>query len=177
MIGFKEAALLLPVVFLVGVGLAGCAHGYRGPRVISPFGSFYGPEGYPRQEGPHNGIDVAGAIGDPVLAVTDGTVLVAAENHGDCGTIVVIRLTPTTRAVYCHLAAYVVSAGQPVKRGDVVGFLGTTGRRPGPGFEHIHLTLRVGETAVDPEAYMLGCFEVGRAYPADKLALTWPVRC
>jgi murein DD-endopeptidase MepM/ murein hydrolase activator NlpD len=169
---------LLLVSLLASFALAGCAQGFGGPRVISRFGSWYGPEGFPRPEGPHNGVDIAGNIGDPVLAVADGTVQLATEGYGDCGTIVVLDLKPVwASASYCHLASYTVSYGQSVKRGDVVGFIGATGRRPGLGFEHVHLTLRVGGRLVDPEDYVLGCFDSEKIYPTDRLVLTWPVKC
>jgi murein DD-endopeptidase MepM/ murein hydrolase activator NlpD len=45
--------------------LSGCA---GGPRIISAFGDLRGPEGFPRVDGPHAGVDIAGSVGEPVLA-------------------------------------------------------------------------------------------------------------
>jgi murein DD-endopeptidase MepM/ murein hydrolase activator NlpD len=64
--------------------LAGC---FSGPRILSSFGDAKGPEGYFRRDGPHKGIDVAGMIGSPVLAVADGNIVMASEGTDSYGTM------------------------------------------------------------------------------------------
>jgi murein DD-endopeptidase MepM/ murein hydrolase activator NlpD len=163
-------ALMLTVTLF----LAGC---FGGARIISSFGDFRGPEGYPRSDGPHNGIDVAGMVGTPVLAVADGSISYAGENDGACGTIVVLRHSFGYESVYCHLSDFTKSQGE-VTRGEVIGHIGTSGRRPGGGFEHVHLGLRsLDRQYVDPEKVTDGCFEPGKNYPTDRLVLTFPVQC
>lgn len=152
--------------------LAGC---FGGARIISSFGDSRGPEGYPRSDGPHQGIDVAGMVGTRVLAVADGFISYAGENDGACGTIVVVRHSFGYESVYCHLSDFAKSQGE-VTRGEVIGHLGTSGQRPGVGFEHVHLGLRsLDRQYVDPEKITDGCFEPGKKYPTDRRVLTFPV--
>lgn len=109
--------------------LAGC---FSGPRILSSFGDAKGPEGYFRRDGPHKGIDVAGMIGSPVLAVADGNIVMASEGTDSYGTIVVIRhYSFGYDSIYCHLRDFTKSFGEAVKRGELIGHVGKTGQRAG----------------------------------------------
>ena len=152
---------------------AGC---FGGARIISSFGDSRGPEGYPRTDGPHNGIDVAGLVGQPVLAAADGVIGLAKEDHGSCGTIVLIHHAGPYHTVYCHLQDITKSSGS-VSRGEVIGHLGTTGMKAGRGFEHVHLILRENGVPIDPMTKMVGCFDPQKTYSTDHLVLTYPVAC
>jgi murein DD-endopeptidase MepM/ murein hydrolase activator NlpD len=164
-------ALVLTATLL----LSGC---FGGARIISPFGDFRGPEGYPRSDGPHKGIDIAGMVGDPVLAVADGVIIISSENEGACGTMVVVRHSFGHDSIYCHLLDVTKTVGEEVRRGEVIGHLGTSGGRVGAGFEHVHLSVRNSNREhVDPERLTVGCFEPSKAYPTDRLVLTFPVHC
>jgi murein DD-endopeptidase MepM/ murein hydrolase activator NlpD len=152
--------------------------GCTGARVISDFGSLYGPEGYPRIDGPHNGIDVAGVVGAPVLAIADGIVVIANEDaYNSCGTMVRIRHRSGYSSTYCHLLDITVASDSKVKRGDTIGHLGTSGRRAGLGFEHVHLSITQNGSHVDPAKIQEGCFEPGKVHQADHLGFTFPVQC
>lgn len=142
-------------------------------RIRLPFGATTNWDGGPRSS-PHNGTDITGAVGDPLLAAADGTISHAKENHGGCGTFVgLVPKGGSNTVEYCHLQSYTVGVGSQVKRGDVVGYIGMTGETHSP---HLHVGLWIGGN-VDPVPYMVGCFESGKSYSTDPLALTWPVQC
>jgi murein DD-endopeptidase MepM/ murein hydrolase activator NlpD len=169
--------VLLPFSRLVGV-LA--ARNGGAPRVLSGFGDWLGAEGYPRANGRHGGVDVAGSIGAAVLAPADGGVIVARDHGGSCGLMVVIEHEPGGyRTIYCHLSAIGVTRGQPVKRGDPIGAIGTSGMRAWPGYEHVHWELQRGRGGPyeDPLPRTIGCFDPARRYPSERLVLTFPVKC
>jgi murein DD-endopeptidase MepM/ murein hydrolase activator NlpD len=152
----------------------------RVPRVLAGFGDWRGSEGYPRMT-PHRGLDVAARPGSDVLAAADGRITVARD-HGDlCGLIVVIAHDPHGyRTVYCHLARIAVERGEVVRRGQPIGAVGTTGQRAWPGYEHVHFELQRGtapKDIEDPSPRMGGCFDATARYPAERLVLTYPVRC
>lgn len=169
--------VLLPLTHLVR---ALAPPGDGTPRIHTGFGDWLGSEGYPRLS-PHRGVDVAGRTGADVLAAADGRVTVARDNRDLCGLLVVIDHDPHgLRTVYCHFSEIAVRAGDSVKRGQRIGAVGTTGQRAWPGFEHVHLELQRGHdinAIEDPLARIVGCFDETRMYPADRLVLTYPVRC
>src|SRR5438132_479873 len=115
----------------------------------------------------------------PVLAAVDGRVAVVEDSRDLCGLKVVIVHEPYGYlTIYCHSSALTVQPGEMVKRGQRIGALGTTGQRAWPGFEHVHLELwrRPGHLE-DPASWIVGCFDGERSYPADRLVLTYPVKC
>jgi murein DD-endopeptidase MepM/ murein hydrolase activator NlpD len=150
------------------------------PRIHAGFGDWLGSEGYPRLS-PHRGVDVAGRMGADVLAAADGRITVARDNRDLCGLIVVIDHDPYgLRTVYCHFTEIAVRVGDSVQRGQRIGAVGTSGQRAWPGFEHVHLELQRGRdinAIEDPLARIVGCFDETKVYPADRLVLTYPVRC
>lgn len=101
----------------------------------------------------HKGIDIAssGIYGKPVVAVADGVVLVAQYNTGGYGNYVVIshgkQNGKSYDTLYGHLSSYCVRAGQSVKRGQVIGYVGSTGYSTGP---HLHYEIHVNDVAVNP---------------------------
>lgn len=150
------------------------------PLVLTGFGDWRGAEGYPRLDR-HRGLDVAGGVGVDVLAAADGRVTVAGDSRDLCGLIVAIAHEPHEyRTIYCHLSSLAVQSGDRVTRGQRLGALGTTGQRAWPGYEHVHLELQRGTDSRDlhdPAPRIVGCFDPARTYPADRLVLTYPVRC
>jgi len=120
-------------------------------------------------------------MGTDVLAAADGRVTVARDNRDLRGLIIVIDHDPHGyRTVYCHSSVIAVRPGDRVKRGQRIGAVGTSGHRAWPGFEHVHLELQRGRDSgdiEDPLPKIIGCFDGTKAYPADGLVLTYPVKC
>jgi murein DD-endopeptidase MepM/ murein hydrolase activator NlpD len=98
----------------------------------------------------HTGLDLHGATGDPVRATADGTVVAAGWNGG-YGRVVDIDHHNGLSTRYGHLSSVEVRVGQPVKRGQVVGKVGSTGRSTGP---HLHYETRLKGEAVDPQKFL-----------------------
>ncbi|MGH9391968.1 MAG: M23 family metallopeptidase, partial [Vicinamibacteria bacterium] len=99
----------------------------------------------------HYGIDVSTVTGRPVVATADGIVLYASR-RGTYGNIVVIDHKFGVMTRYAHLSGFNTRAGKQVKRGDVVGFVGTTGRSRAP---HLHYEVWVQDRPVAPLDYIL----------------------
>lgn len=105
--------------------------------------------------GNHYGIDVgnAGIGGKNIYAAQSGTVITAYSDggwHGGFGNYVIIDHGGELSTVYAHCSAVTVSVGQTVNKGDVIGYVGSTGWSTG---NHLHFETRVDGTAVDPFSY------------------------
>jgi murein DD-endopeptidase MepM/ murein hydrolase activator NlpD len=98
----------------------------------------------------HSGIDIEAPIGTPVRATADGEVTGAMLGAG-YGRQVVIDHGHDMMTVYGHLSAIVALPGQHVSRGQVIGYVGMTGRATGP---HLHYEVRVHNVPVNPHKYM-----------------------
>lgn len=107
----------------------------------------------------HSGLDFRASFGTPVLAAADGKVLDAGRNGG-YGNLVEIGHGNGLSTRYAHLSRIAVKSGQSVKRGTVVGWVGSTGRSTGP---HLHYEIRRGGLAVDPATYVRAGRELGDA--------------
>jgi murein DD-endopeptidase MepM/ murein hydrolase activator NlpD len=94
----------------------------------------------------HAGMDFRASYGTPIVAVTDGVVS-AAGRAGGCGNAVRITHDGGIATRYCHMSRMVVSSGQGVRRGQVIGYVGSTGLSTGP---HLHYEMYRGGRAVDP---------------------------
>src|SRR5262245_42375760 len=79
----------------------------------------------------HQGIDISTDKGQPVYATADGHVE-SASYTGDYGNLIVLEHGFGLSTRYGHLSRFAVRAGQPVKRGDIIGYVGSTGRATGP---------------------------------------------
>jgi murein DD-endopeptidase MepM/ murein hydrolase activator NlpD len=99
----------------------------------------------------HYGIDVSTVTGRPVVATADGIVLYASR-RGTYGNIVVIDHKFGVMTRYAHLSGFNTRAGRQVKRGDVVGYVGNTGRSRAP---HLHYEVWVQDRPVTPLDYIL----------------------
>lgn len=105
--------------------------------------------------GNHYGIDVgnAGIGGKNIYAAQGGTVITAYGDggwHGGFGNYIIIDHGGELSTVYAHCSAVTVSVGQTVNKGDVIGYVGSTGWSTG---NHLHFETRVNGTAVDPFSY------------------------
>jgi len=98
----------------------------------------------------HTGIDISAPPGTPVRATADGLV-VGAGWSGGYGRLVVIDHGGSTETYYAHLSRILVQIGQEVRRGALVGEVGSTGRVTAP---HLHYEVRVGTAPVNPYHYM-----------------------
>jgi murein DD-endopeptidase MepM/ murein hydrolase activator NlpD len=110
-----------------------------------------------KQPAMHTGLDFQAQIGDPVRATANGKVAVAGW-QGGYGKMVEIDHGNGLKTRYGHLSEIEVSVGQPVKIGQVVGRVGTTGRSTGP---HLHYETRVGSDAVDPQKFLRAGWRLG----------------
>jgi len=120
-----------------------------GYRLTSPFGMRLHPVlGYYRM---HNGIDLACAQGTPIFAARAGKVTVASYQAGGAGNYVSINHLDGFASIYMHMTHYVVSAGQTVSQGQLIGYVGSTGISTGP---HLHFGISYAGTYVNPLAYI-----------------------
>lgn len=99
----------------------------------------------------HAGQDIASSIGTPVVATALGTV-VTREYSSSYGNYVVLAHGNGIRTLYAHLSAFKCELGDHVRRGQVIGLLGNTGRATGP---HVHYEVRLGDRTVDPLPWIL----------------------
>lgn len=100
----------------------------------------------------HKGIDMACAQGTPIYATRAGTVTVASYQAGGAGYYVSINHLDGFSSIYMHMTNYVVSAGQTVSQGQLIGYVGSTGLSTGP---HLHFGISYAGTYVNPLAYIL----------------------
>jgi LysM repeat protein len=116
-------------------------HGAGGPLLV---GYYLRPIiGGRKTQGLHgyNGVDLGTPVGTPVMAAADGTITVArgAGYNGGYGEYVVINHLNGTQTVYGHLSQVIVSQGQAVVQGQVIGYSGNTGKSTGA---HLHFEIR-----------------------------------
>ncbi|MDX1701382.1 MAG: M23 family metallopeptidase [Melioribacteraceae bacterium] len=118
-----------------------------GGRISSVFGSQRILNGVPKN--PHNGLDIAVPRGTPVKAMTDGKVLLSADNFYYAGNFIILDHGFGINSMYLHMSESLVKEGQFVKKGEVIGKVGTTGRSTGP---HLHWTVQWYDKRVDPNS-------------------------
>jgi murein DD-endopeptidase MepM/ murein hydrolase activator NlpD len=106
------------------------------------------------EAGVHNAIDISSAVGQPVRAPADG-IVVKAEWANGYGNVIYISHGYGYSTRYGHLSAYAAKPGQRVKRGDVIAYVGSTGRSTGP---HLHYEVRLNNNPVNPLEYILNAF-------------------
>jgi murein DD-endopeptidase MepM/ murein hydrolase activator NlpD len=124
-----------------------------GQRISSPFGirRYYGRSS---GGGFHNGIDFEGKTGMPIYAAADGTI-----NHQgwyfNYGRTVKISHADNFESLYAHMSRFAdgMGPGSRVKKGDLIGYVGSTGRSTGP---HLHFSVIVNGQFVDPQPYISG---------------------
>ena len=100
----------------------------------------------------HKGVDLGAPTGTPIYATANGVVEMAQWYSG-YGLYVAIEHGGNIETRYGHMSQISVAAGQYVKRGEVIGYVGATGRATGP---HLHYEVRVNGEAVNPLPYMQG---------------------
>jgi murein DD-endopeptidase MepM/ murein hydrolase activator NlpD len=122
--------------------------------------SSYGMRDHPilRQRRRHTGVDLAAPTGTPVYATADG-IIGRADWFSSYGLYVSIDHGADLETRYAHLSRLAVGAGDQVRKGDLIGFVGSTGRSTGP---HLHYEVRVDGVAVNPVPYMVESAEQAR---------------
>ena len=100
----------------------------------------------------HKGIDLSSPIGTPIYATADGVVS-RADWFSSYGLYISLDHGAALETRYGHLSRLNVAEGQVVRKGDLIGYVGSTGRSTGP---HLHYEVRIAGTAVNPIPYMQG---------------------
>ncbi|CAG0992298.1 Murein DD-endopeptidase MepM [Flavobacteriales bacterium] len=95
----------------------------------------------------HAGIDFTAPIGTPVYATGDGVIMPYAEGYSGYGNFIRINHGYGYVTLYAHLSKIAVKTSQKVKRGDVIGFVGNTGKSVGP---HLHYEVRKNDNPINP---------------------------
>lgn len=121
--------------------------GWRTPCSYIMISSAYGYRG----SGWHNGVDFANNRGTPIYATRSGTVTKAVSLTYSYGNHVVINHGDGFSSLYAHLDYYVVSAGQYVSQGQLIGYMGSTGNSTG---NHLHFTIFYNGSDVNPMNYL-----------------------
>jgi len=136
--GFKKYITSIPSIFpIVGEGILTSGFGIRiDPFTLSP--SF------------HTGLDISAFVGTPVRATADGKVTYA-EYGADTGNLVMINHKYGFSSGYYHLEKFAVSVGDSVKRGEIIGYVGNTGRSLG---YHLHYEVKINGKQTDPFGYI-----------------------
>lgn len=106
------------------------------------------------EPGTHNAIDISSAVGQPVRAPADG-IVVKSEWANGYGNVIYLSHGYGYSTRYGHLSSFAVRPGARVKRGDVIGYVGSTGRSTGP---HLHYEVRLNNNPVNPLEYILNAF-------------------
>jgi murein DD-endopeptidase MepM/ murein hydrolase activator NlpD len=125
----------------------------------------------------HAGIDLSGPAGTPIYATADGKVSEAGWNSGGYGNLIKIDHGRGIETRYAHLSAVAIRPGQQVKRGQLIGKMGSTGRSTG---SHLHYEVRIDGRAVNPVPfmkstdYLLAMQRNAKARPMHEIALGGP---
>jgi murein DD-endopeptidase MepM/ murein hydrolase activator NlpD len=117
-------------------------------EIVSGFGVRIDP--FLARPAMHTGIDFRAEIGDPILATANGTVTVAGWSGG-YGRMVEVDHGNGIATRYGHMSEIEVKVGQPVRIGQTLGRVGTTGRSTGP---HLHYETRIDGEPVDPQRFL-----------------------
>ncbi len=111
--------------------------------ISSPYGD--------RGSGWHNGVDFAASYGTPIYASRSGTITKTRSMTTSYGNHVVINHGDGFSSLYAHMDYYVVSEGQYVSQGELIGYVGSTGNSTGP---HLHFTVLYNGSDVNPMNYL-----------------------
>lgn len=120
-------------------------------RMVSGFG--YRTDPFTKARKMHEGMDFTAKTGTPIYATGDGVVEKADNTASGYGNHIVIQHGYGYETLYGHLSKYKCRAGQRVKRGDVIGYVGSTGRSEGP---HLHYEVHKNGKVVNPLNFYYG---------------------
>ena len=119
-------------------------------QIISRYGDRSDP--FSGEGGFHQGVDITAKIGTPVYAAADGIVH-NAEYSGRYGRLITIDHGSGVATWYAHLSQFQVVAGEEIRRGQLIGYSGNSGRVSGP---HLHFEVRQGGNPVNPSRFLSG---------------------
>lgn len=117
-------------------------------RLLGPFGERNDP--FSGEGEFHTGVDISAAAGTPVHVTADGVVIFSDWSNG-YGRLIIVDHGGGIETYYAHLSRFLAYAGQGVRRGEVVGYVGSTGRVTAP---HLHYEVRIGGAPVNPYRYL-----------------------
>ena len=124
--------------------------GYPVPgRVSSPYGKRKDP--FSGEMAFHSGIDISSSLGSPVRATADGVVSYSGWTQGS-GYVVVLEHGCGFSTLYAHNKSNTVKIGNSVKRGDIIGYVGSTGKSTGP---HVHYEVWKDGRTMDAQKYLV----------------------
>jgi len=115
----------------------------------------------------HFGMDFTARTGTPVYATGDGVVQKSDNTLSGYGNLIIINHSFGYQSYYAHLSKYKVRAGQRVKRGDVIGFVGSTGRSEAP---HLHYEVHKDGDAINPINFYYGSISAEEYIAISKIA-------
>ena len=98
----------------------------------------------------HSGVDIGSSYGAKIIAPADGVVTIV-DTMGGYGKTIMIDHGNGISTRYGHLSGFAVTPGQKVQRGDLIGYVGESGRSTGP---HLHYEVRINDTPVNPYKYL-----------------------
>ncbi|MBD0726106.1 peptidase M23 [Flavobacterium sp. L1I52] len=134
-------------------------------RMASGFG--YRTDPFTKVRKMHEGMDFTAKKGTPVFATGDGVVKQADNRASGYGNHIVIRHGYGYETLYAHLSKYNCKAGQRIKRGDIIGFVGSTGRSEAP---HLHYEVHKDGRVVNPLNFYYGNISAVEYVAISKLA-------
>jgi murein DD-endopeptidase MepM/ murein hydrolase activator NlpD len=117
-------------------------------RLLGPFGERSDP--FSGEGEFHTGVDISATSGTAVHASADG-IVTAADWNGGYGRLVIVDHGGGIQTYYAHLSRFYVHAGEVIRRGEIVGLVGSTGRVTAP---HLHYEVRLGGAPVNPYRYL-----------------------
>ena len=117
-------------------------------RLLSPYGKRTDP--FSEEGAFHKGVDISAPTGTPVHATADG-IVIFTEFESGYGRLVVVDHGGGFQTYYAHLSQFWVHAGQEVRRGELVGLVGSSGKVTAP---HLHYEVRIGGSPMNPILYM-----------------------
>jgi len=120
--------------------------------VMGPITSSFGQRDDPfNGEGAfHTGVDISATFGTPVRAAADGVITTASMASG-YGREIVVDHGNGIETLYGHLSGFAITTGEQVRRGQVIGYVGMSGRATAP---HLHYEVRIHNTPVNPHRYL-----------------------
>ncbi|MBI4136411.1 MAG: peptidoglycan DD-metalloendopeptidase family protein [Candidatus Vogelbacteria bacterium] len=145
----SDAALAVGTVIIIPDGEVSAPAAAGQPRFVRGGGPEYAGyylrpiRGGVKTQGLHgyNGVDLAIAAGEPIYAAADGRVIISRSSgwNGGYGNYIVVKHDNGTQTLYAHNQSNIVSVNQAVVQGQVIGYIGSTGKSTGP---HVHFEVR-----------------------------------